>query len=166
MRLRLAVLLPLWLATAACAQRFAPLNLEQMSRKAGLIFAGTVLRVERMGGDVPELRATFRVSRAIRGARAGETIVLRQWSSPLDTAPYRPGENVFLFVYPPGKGGLTSTVEGAAGRFAADPRWNIVLRPEQAHLIATPGGSRVHRPQRRIVPYRIFARALRQPGVR
>src|SRR5205823_9111775 len=90
MRLRLAVLLPLLLAAAAPAQRFAPLDLDQMNRKAGLIFAGTVVRVERVAADVPELRTTFRVTRAIRGARAGETITLRQWIGPLERPPIAP----------------------------------------------------------------------------
>ena len=166
MRLRLAVLLPLLLAIAAPAQRFAPLGLDQISRKAGLIFAGTVVCVERVAADVPELRTTLRVTRAIRGARAGETITLRQWIGPLDVATYRAGQNVFLFVYPPGKGGLTSTVGGEAGRFAADPRWNIVLRPEQAHLVGPAGGPPLRRSRTRIVPYRVFARALRQAEVR
>jgi hypothetical protein len=165
MRSRLVVFVLLLSATAP-AQRFAPLNLDQMSRKAGLIFAGTVTRVERVDAEVPELRTTFRVSKAVRGARAGQTITLRQWISPLDTPEYRPGQNVFLFVHRPGAGGLTSTVGGAAGRFAADPRWNIVLRPEQAALLPLPKASFDRRPVRRVVPYRVFARALRQPEAR
>jgi hypothetical protein len=79
---------------------------------------------------------------------------------------YRSGQNVFLFVYPPGKSGLTSTVAGEAGRFAADPRWNIVLRPDQAHLVGPPAGSLSRRSRTRVVPYRVFARALRQAEVR
>ncbi len=115
-----------------------------------------------MGTDVPELRPTFRVTRAIRGSRVGEPITLRQWVGPLDAAAYGAGQNVFLFVYPPGKGGLTSTVGGDAGRFAADPRWNIVLRPEQSHLVGPAGGSPLRQSRTRVVPYRFFARALRQ----
>jgi hypothetical protein len=156
----LAALLALGLP--ALAQQFAPLTLQQITRKAGLIFAGTVTSVERVPSDVPELRVTFRVKRAVRGTRSGATVVIREWISPLDAPRYRPGENVFLFLYGAGPNRLTSPVGGASGRFSLDAGWNIVPRPGQPRPLSGAGNEapgRGRAPSR--VPLHTFLRALR-----
>jgi hypothetical protein len=153
------------LATAAPAQRpplaqpFAPATLGQMTRKAGMIFAGTVLRVERISADVPEIRTTFYVSRAVCGTRARQNVIVREFLPTMELPPYRRGQKVFLFLYPDSGTGLTSPVGGTVGRFAVDQHGNVLLRSDQPHLgagrAATQGGA----PRR--VPYSRFIRALR-----
>lgn len=172
MLFRLAVL-ALALAVPSAAQQFAPLTIRQMTRKAGLIFAGTVMRVERVPGDVPELRVTFRVGRAVRGTRTGDTVTVREWISPLDTPRYRPGERLFLFLYGPGPNRLTSPVGGAAGCFSIDAAWNVVVRPDQARLIPSPAralpspaGTRNNSGQPARLPLRSFLRAMRAAEAR
>jgi hypothetical protein len=65
-----------------------------------------------------------------------------------------------LFLYSPGKLGLTSPVAGAMGRFAMDSQGQIVMSAQHvASLAADPvlGG-------RAVVPYADFALAVRRSG--
>jgi hypothetical protein len=162
---RLLAVVVLGLALPGSAQHYAPLTFAQMTAKAGLIFAGTVTHVELVPGSVPELRTTLRVTRAVRGARLGESITVREWIPPLDPPHYRVGQNVFLFLYGGNTGRLTSPVGGPAGRFAVDANWHVILRPDQTHLIkAVP--ARTPRGKGARVPIHTFIRALRSAEAR
>lgn len=120
----------------------APLSLTQLTRKAGFIFAGRVLRVERpapLPGRVPVVQVTFQVERALRGTRSGQTVTLTQWAGAWDDGPqYRPGQRLLLFLYPRSQSGLTSVVGGRLGQFDLDEGGNIVLRGDQQSLLGTP----------------------------
>ena len=71
---------------------------------------------------------TFHVENAIRGALPGGTLTISQWIGLwLGGQRYHVGERVFLFLYPPSKLGLTSTVGGSMGRFIVDPRGRVLL---------------------------------------
>jgi hypothetical protein len=74
---------------------------------------------------------TFHVENAIRGATAGDDLKISQWIGLWSGGQrYRVGERVLLFLYPPSKLGLTSSVGGAMGRYTIDP-WGRVLLSEQ-----------------------------------
>jgi hypothetical protein len=111
----------------------------QFSRAAGMIFSGTVRKVERRaaarGQPVEAVAITFHVERAIRGATLGEDITISQWLGLWSSGQrYRVGERVLLFLYPPSKLGLTSCVGGQMGRFAIDPGGHVLLTAQ--HLAA------------------------------
>lgn len=134
----------------------------QLVHSAGIIFAGRVISV----GDSSTLsqkshasRVTFEVEHAIRGTSSGQRLTIHQWSGLwAKTSPYFVGEHVLLFLYNPGKLGLTSLVAGALGAFAIDSQGSVVLSSQQvAAFAADPilGGAAV-------VPYRDFALAVRR----
>jgi hypothetical protein len=87
----------------------ARVGLPQIARAAGMIFSGRVTGIERRP--------------AARG-QALETIAVT----------YRVGQRVLVFLYPPSKLGLTSSVAGPMGRFDIDS-WGRVLFTAQ-HLSA------------------------------
>ena len=115
-------------------------ELRQMTHRSGAIFAGRVLSVQylrpRLANEVPTVRVTFRVERGIRGARTGGRFVLRQWAGLWSGGqqPYRVGERVLLFLYPPSKVGLTSPVGGERGRFRIDAQGRVIVNAERAEL--------------------------------
>jgi hypothetical protein len=93
--------------------------LHQMSDKAGVIFAGQVLAVDRHEGEGSAsgiVEISFRVDQAIRGCDAGTTYVLREWAG-LWSGPqrYRVGEERLMFLHLPGASGLSSPVDGMDG---------------------------------------------------
>lgn len=92
-------------------------------QSSGTIFSGTVLRVEhlRPAGFPGVTQVTFRVESAIRGARNGQSITVREWAGLWNSGErYRTGERVLLFLYPKSKLGLTSPVGGPSGRYEVD----------------------------------------------
>lgn len=103
---------------------------------AGMIFSGTVTRIERLPGHagqtVATLEITFRVENAIRGATPGRNLTISQWAGLWSMGQrYRTGERVVLFLYPASKLGLTSWVGGALGRFAIDGSGRVQLTSQQ-----------------------------------
>jgi len=69
-------------------------------------------------------------------------------------------ERVFLFLYPPSKLGLTSSVAGAVGRFAIDPQGKIAMTAQNVSAVAADpviGG-------RKVVSYTDFIQAVRRAG--
>ena len=108
-------------------------------RAAGMIFTGTVTRVERRpataGQSVETVAVTFHVENAIRGATPGQELTVTQWIGLWSSGQrYRVGERVVLFLYPASKLGLTSWVGGPLGRFAVDRAGWVLLTPQ--HLAA------------------------------
>jgi hypothetical protein len=115
-----------------------PVSFPGIVRAAGLIFSGTVTNVERRpatrASAVETVEVTFHVDNAIRGATSGEDLTISQWIGLWTSGQrYRVGERVLLFLYPPSKLGLTSSVAGPLGRFNVDP-WGRVLL--SAHHLA------------------------------
>jgi hypothetical protein len=110
------------LSLCAFAQQ-AP-DLRRLARDAGIIFSGTVQKVEPVTaaapGDIGRVRITFQVSDALRGATPGESLTISEWDGLWTSGDrYRVGENLLLFYYPPsGELGLTTTVAGASGRIS------------------------------------------------
>src|SRR3954468_10798717 len=78
-------------------------SLEPLRKPAGIIFVGSVLRIERAeNSDPAAVQVAFRVEEAVRGCVAGETIVIQEWAELwVRSDRYRPGQHVFLFLYPP-----------------------------------------------------------------
>jgi hypothetical protein len=103
-----------------------------VTRGAGIIFSGTVTAIARRSATratgVETVAITFHVESAIRGTTPGENLTISQWIGLWSGGQrYRVGERVLLFLYPPSKLGLTSTVAGAIGRFTVDPRGRVLL---------------------------------------
>lgn len=111
-------------------------------QSAGIIFSGTVLKVEhlRSAGFPGVTQMTFRVESAIRGARRGQTLLVREWAGLWNSGErYRPGERVLLFLYPESKLGLTSPVGGPSGRYEVDHAGRVLasgpgLRPQPIRI--------------------------------
>ena len=110
------------LASLAPAQD-AP-DLRALARDAGIIFRGTVLKIEPVppaaAGQIGRLRVTFLVQDALRGATAGAKLTIAEWDGLWIAGDrYRVGEDLLLFLYPPSPGlGLTTTVGGTRGRIS------------------------------------------------
>jgi hypothetical protein len=141
-------------------------TLRQMTRSAGYIFSGEVIAVEQEAATRPSsvatLRITFRVEHGIRGVHRGQTLTIREWAGLWESGEhYRPGEPALLFLYPPSKLGLTSTVGGASGHFAIDGSGQIVLAEERiATLALEPSRETAWRQKGRISSHE-FADAIR-----
>ena len=111
----------------------------QLARAAGMIFSGKVRSIRRIpasrGQAVETVAITFHIENAIRGATPGEDITVEQWIGLWSSGQrYRVGERLLLFLYPPSKLGLTSSVGGLLGRFAIDPGGRVLLTAQ--HLAA------------------------------
>jgi|SRR5581483_11156254 len=144
------------LANASRAASFQDAMMQQVSRKAGFIFSGTVLSVERVasgaGVGIDTVRVIFSVQQGIRGVTTGKTFTLQEWAGLWSNAGsrFRRGERVFLFLYPRSKLGLTSVVGGTFGRFDLDSAWRIAgtnQKPET--LVGEPQQPRGLRPRPR-----------------
>lgn len=99
---------------------------------SGLIFCGTVLKIEHHNSDSSSSLATtkifFRVDQAIRNVKRGQVLEVNEWAGLWQSGErYRPGERVLLFLYPPSKLGLTSPVGSGAGRFPLDRTGRVLL---------------------------------------
>jgi hypothetical protein len=80
-------------------------HLGMLARRSGMIFSGTVVRVQHLNPDpsttVATTQITFRVQTAIRGVRPGQGITVREWVGLWNNGErYRLGERVLLFLYP------------------------------------------------------------------
>jgi|SRR5580658_234533 hypothetical protein len=138
-------------------------GLPLIAQAAGTIFSGTVTAIApnpALSGQAIEIVAiTFHVENAIRGATPGDDLQISQWIGLWSGGQrYRVGERVLLFLYPPSKLGLTSSVGGAMGRFAIDPAGGVLLSAQHVSAFRTDpvlgGKSRVR--------FSDFALAVRQ----
>ena len=115
--------------------------LQQLVHAAGIIFAGRVTLVGRdnpsAGPNPASTAVTFQIEHALRGAAAGQSLTIHEWAGLWTGGErYRVGDHVLLFLYAPGKLGLTSPVSGAMGRFALDSEGKIVMGPLQMAIFA------------------------------
>lgn len=112
-----------------------PIGFPQLARAAGTIFSGTVAAVAHRppahGQAIGSVAITFHVEQAIRGATPGEDLTISQWMGTWSSGQrYCVGERVMLFLYPPSKLGLTSSVGAGLGRFAVDPVGRVLLNAQ------------------------------------
>jgi hypothetical protein len=127
---------------------------KQISRRAGMIFAGTVLSTASQGeatqatgaapGPIPTIQLTFRVDEAIAGVEPGRTVTTLEWAGAWNLQrPMTQGEHILLFLYPPSRLGLTSPVGGSRGQIALDQTGESLSRTgfEPASTIASRSGS-------------------------
>ncbi len=115
-------------------------GLSGLVRAAGIIFSGTVIRVEPRsqtnGQTVSTVSITFHVENAVRGTAAGRELTIYEWTGVWSSGQrYRVGERVFVFLYPRSKLGLTSSVAGPIGRFAVDTRGTLALSPQHVSFL-------------------------------
>lgn len=138
-------------------------GLPQLVRAAGMIFSGTVTKIERhpatLGQSLETVAVTFHIENAIRGATSGRELTVTQWMGLWSSGQrYRVGEHVLLFLYPNSKLRLTSCVGGMLGHFAMDLSGQVLLTTEQLTALQRDpvlGG----KPRAR---FSDFARAVRQ----
>jgi hypothetical protein len=143
-----------------------PLNLGQLTQRAGMNFSGKVTSVkpERSAAseEVTSVAITFRVEQAIRGTRVGQQLTIHEWAGLWATSErYRVGERLILFLHVPSKLGLTSPVGGAAGRFRVDQGGRVLLDPIQLqNLKGGPVPIRIDPKHRILLPE--FKRAIQR----
>lgn len=106
-------------ATSAGSQTVTDV-LHEMSNRADVIFMGQVLAVRLPGGAGPAsgiVEVDFRVDQAIRGCRAGEPYVLREWGGLWagNSQRYRVGQRLLMLLRAPSAAGLSSPVGGLDG---------------------------------------------------
>lgn len=118
----------------AVAERILGPQWKQLSRRAGMIFAGTVLTSatrtvtaptaatdQTVPGATPAIQLSFHVERAIAGVERGQILTIREWAGAWSRhRPMRSGQHILLFLYPPSRLGLTSPVGGSSGLIALD----------------------------------------------
>ena len=116
----------------AAANRVLGANWQQISRRAGMIFAGTVLSNSgesaraKVGETSVEIR--LRVDHAISGVEPAQILTIHEWIGSLSRHPaMRPGEHLLLFLYPPSSLGLTSPVSGSQGQIRLDPLGRTIV---------------------------------------
>ena len=115
-------------------------GLSRLVSAAGIIFSGTVIRVQPRSGanaqTVSTVAITFQVENALRGSTSGRELTIYEWAGVWSSGQrYRVGERVFVFLYPRSKLGLTSSVAGPIGRFAVDTRGTLVLSPQHISVL-------------------------------
>jgi hypothetical protein len=131
---------------AAAEQVLGP-QWKQLSRRAGMIFAGTVLSApprkptsqtdstnQQAPPETPPFQLTIRVDHAIAGVDPGQILTLHEWAglASMPSQPQRPmspGQRFLLFLYPPSRLGLTSPVGGSQGQIALDPSGQHISNP-------------------------------------
>ena len=120
--------------------------MDKLARPAGIIFSGTVIRIDRgrdESGNVAPVQVAFRVGEAVRGCYAGETIEVAEWAELWARHDrYRVGQQVLLFLYPRNAAGITSPVAGDIGVFMLGPNGLLRITPQQASLLGSQPGER------------------------
>jgi len=122
------------------AERVLGPQWKQLSRRAGMIFAGTVLTAatptaatdRAVPGVTPAVQLSFRVERAIAGVERGQILTIHEWvGARFMHRPMRSGQHILIFLYPPSRLGFTSPVGGSLGQVALDPSGKNVSKYEQ-----------------------------------
>src|SRR5208282_3874795 len=107
------------------AERILGPHWKQLSRRAGMIFAGTVLSTTtqtattqhtgtgRSAGATPAIELRFRIEEAIAGVDPGQVLTIHEWTGAWTMhRPMSKGQHILIFLYPPSHLGLTSPVGG------------------------------------------------------
>jgi hypothetical protein len=123
------------------AERVLGAQWKQLSRRAGMIFAGTVLgstpptaTIDRaVPTSIPAVQLSFRVDRAIAGVARGQVLTIREWTGASSLQrPMIKGQHILIFLYPPSRLGLTSPVGGSLGQVALDASGKNVVERKAA----------------------------------
>jgi hypothetical protein len=125
------------------AERVLGSQWKQLSRRAGMIFAATVLgstppatTIDRgVPASIPAVQLSFRVDRAIAGVTRGQVLTIREWAGVWSSSMQRPmikGQHILIFLYPPSRLGLTSPVGGSLGQIALDANGKNVVERKAA----------------------------------
>jgi hypothetical protein len=122
------------------AERVLGPQWKQLSRRAGMIFAGTVLTTATQTAATdrtvppvtPAVQLSFRVDQAIAGVEQGQILTLHEWAGAWSMhRPMRSGQHILIFLYPLSRLGLTSPVGGSLGQVALDPSGKSVSKYER-----------------------------------
>ena len=132
------------------AERVLGPQWKQLSRRAGMIFAGTVLTASPLtaatqtatdhteatdraaSAATPAVQLSFRVDQAIAGVERGQILTIHEWAGAWSMhRPMRSGQHILIFLYPLSRLGFTSPVGGSLGQVVLDPSGNIVAKPGQ-----------------------------------
>ena len=131
------------------AERVLGQQWKQLSRRAGMIFAGTVLTAATQGVTTqtaapdqavpaaapvatPVVQLRFRVDQAIAGVEQGKILTVHEWAGAWSMhRPMRSGQHILIFLYPLSRLGFTSPVGGSLGQVALDPTGKIVSKSGQ-----------------------------------
>ena len=125
------ILLPLCAALAQQAESGTDLSFDQLAARAGIIFSGTVQKVDSNDGSV--IHITFTVDEGIRSVFSGQVITLNEWRGSATATPrYKAGEKVLIFFHALSQNGLTSPVGGNAGVIRFVDAETMQLTIEQA----------------------------------
>ncbi|MGA7295039.1 MAG: hypothetical protein WBW53_15560 [Terriglobales bacterium] len=135
---------------------------KQLSRRAGMIFAGTVLVAESptgisqnetrqpgvaqtgisrgarpVPGTTPAVQLCFQVDEAIAGVERGQILTIHEWAGAWSRQrPMNKGQHVLIFLYPPSRLGFTSPVGGSMGRIDLDSTGKHVAQRSPAAALA------------------------------
>jgi hypothetical protein len=125
--------------------RPAPVGLAQITRAAGTIFMGTVISImpgrKSSTDSLESVAINFHVERSLRGTHAGQQLTIVQWMGAWRSGQrFHVGEHVLLFLYPPSKLGLTSSVAGPLGRFSVDALGRVIFSESQLAAFRAVGG--------------------------
>ena len=112
-----------------------PIQLQRIASGAGTIFSGRVVSVVPASVAHPErvatVTVTFKVENAVRAVKAGQIYSFREWAGLWSAGErYRVGQHLMLFLYPPGRLGLTSPVGGRSGVLPVDSKGRVLLPPQ------------------------------------
>ena len=145
------------------AERVLGPQWKQVSRRAGMIFVGTVLAIAPAAttettatyrvvqGTPPSVQLSFRVDRAIAGVAQGQIVAIHEWAGAWAMQrPLSKGQHILIFLYPPSRLGFTSPVGGSMGEVALDSSGESVREHEQKS--AAPVFIRSESPPRPVVP--------------
>ncbi|MGD1216325.1 MAG: hypothetical protein ABR861_15200 [Terriglobales bacterium] len=132
------------------AERVLGPQWKQLSRRAGMIFAGTVLAAapptaatdRAVPAVTPAVQLSFRVDRAIAGVERGQVLTIHEWAGAWSMhRPMSSGQHILIFLYPPSRLGLTSPVGGSLGQVALDPSGKNVAEQKPVAAIGVPNAS-------------------------
>jgi len=135
------------------AERVLGPQWKQLSRRAGMIFAGTVLTASSLTtatqtlttqtaapdrpvpaaapGTTLAVQLSFRVDQAIAGVEQGQILTIHEWAGAWSMhRPMRSGQHILIFLYPLSRLGFTSPVGGALGQVALDSSGKNVSKYE------------------------------------
>jgi len=138
------------LSDQAAAERVLGPQWKQLARRAGMIFAGTVLAVapptaasdRALPSNQLTNQLSFRVDQAIAGVERGQTLTIHEWAGAWSMhRPMSKGQHILIFLYPPSRLGLTSPLGGALGQVALDPSGKNVVVQKPAAALGLRNGS-------------------------
>ena len=142
------------------AERVLGPQWKQLSRRAGMIFAGTVLSAanptgtqtaatERLApGTTPTVQLSFHVDEAIAGVERGQVLTIHEWAGAWSRQrPMSKGQHFLMFLYPPSRLGLTSPVGGSLGEVALDASGQNVSNHARNWDAQTPDAPKPYAPK-------------------